>query len=58
MEAEDKKVIVENTTVQTLGIAALAAGVAALQLPNQVVNGLALCGVGMVILAFKYYRNL
>lgn len=58
MDNAERKEVVENTTVQTLGIAALSAGVAALQMEGQLVNGIALAVVGIALLALKYWRNL
>lgn len=58
MDRTEQKEVVENTTLQTLGIGALSAGVVALQVVGQLYNGLALCAVGVVLLALKYWRNL
>ena len=57
METEVKREIVENTTLQTLGISAVSAGVVALQVPNQLASGIALAAVGVILLAIKYWRN-
>lgn len=53
----DKKTIVQNTSLDAIGISAVGIGVTKLEAGGDMVSSLVLIGVGLVILGFKYFKR-